>query len=233
MNTEVLKGAFIFLCGAAAGAAITWKLLKEQYEQEAQEEIAAMKLYYEEKATLKVKPSSEAETEDQELARKNEEMKKLHRYAKPYLVADVVETAHPKDDGPLEDDCEPPEDDDVDFPETYWDPIKKRQEPYIISMDEYIEDELNHEKLALLYYEEDDTLADEQEQIVANVLEMVGPKALVSFGEGSDDPDTVYIRNEYLGIDFEVIRNGKSYKKEVLGIVDAPKAKRRKKTNDE
>lgn len=83
--------------------------------------------------------------------------------------------------------------------------------PYVIDFEEFCEEYENHDKVTLTYYEGDDTLADETEEIIADVSETIGDEALKCFGQGSDDPDVVYVRNERLGIDYEVVRQGNKY----------------------
>lgn len=91
--------------------------------------------------------------------------------------------------------------------------------PGVITMEEFLEDSI-YDKLTIYYYEDDDTLADEEGACIADVASIIGDDALNSFGEGSEDPEVVYVRNPMLGIDYEVIRLSKSYAKEVLGFKD-------------
>jgi len=101
--------------------------------------------------------------------------------------------------------------------------------PYVIPFDEFGEFS-NRDELTIFYYAEDDTLADEQEEVIPNVSEVIGDEALTSFGDRSNDPDIVYVRNERLAIDYEVIRYHKSYQETVLGIAPAPKQKAKRTT---
>jgi hypothetical protein len=96
--------------------------------------------------------------------------------------------------------------------------VYDRSLPYIISVEEYNEGCKQYDKLTISYYEEDDTLADEGEEIIENPEEIVGEDTLERFGEDSDDPDIVYVRNEKLQIDYEIILMHKSYSETVLGM---------------
>jgi hypothetical protein len=89
--------------------------------------------------------------------------------------------------------------------------------PYIITL-EQLEEKEHYDKLSISYYEDDDTLVDENEEVIADPVSIVGNDALNNFGEGSDDPEIVYVRNEKLETDYEVIRLSKSYAITVLGI---------------
>ena len=63
-------------------------------------------------------------------------------------------------------------------------------------------------------------LVDENEDVVTDITNTIGDEALLSFGEISEDPDIVYVRNEKLAVDIEIIRMQESYKEVVLGMVD-------------
>lgn len=100
-------------------------------------------------------------------------------------------------------------------------------EPYVISIEEFTEEFDEFDKITLYYYELDDTLTDESEEVIPNVEELIGIDALSEFGGESGSHDIVYVRNPQYGADYEVIRLTKSYQETVLGIFDL-KEKRRK-----
>lgn len=93
--------------------------------------------------------------------------------------------------------------------------------PYFISSEDYAYGHPEFDKLTLTYYAEDDILADEREEQVDDVERLIGADALDQFGKGaallSDDTDTLYVRNETLSTDYEVVRVYQSYHKVVLG----------------
>lgn len=92
------------------------------------------------------------------------------------------------------------------------------EDAYIISSEQFYEECQEHDKLTITYYAYDTTLADEDEAIMHDVTGTVGDEALFNFGYRSDDDNVVYVRNEKLGIDYEVVRTMASYSEEVLGI---------------
>lgn len=94
--------------------------------------------------------------------------------------------------------------------------------PYVISFDEFNDNELEHQQNTLTYYLRDDTLCDERDSPIDNVNVVVGDDNLVRFGHGSKDKNIVYIRNEKLGLDFEIVKSASSYVKDVLGLDDEP-----------
>lgn len=89
--------------------------------------------------------------------------------------------------------------------------------PYVISMDEFMANESNLGQNTLTYYETDDTLVDERDHPMAAPNDVIGSNFRVEFGVKSSDANTVHIRNEKLGLEFEVVRSYGSYKREVLG----------------
>jgi hypothetical protein len=102
--------------------------------------------------------------------------------------------------------------------------------PYIISEVEFSEEYDHHEKLTLLYYRLDDVLCDDADDVVEDAEGVIGLEAL----DALDRETTVWVRNETLGIDCEVIALNKSYAEDVHGIVsDMPKSIRRKKERTE
>ena len=102
----------------------------------------------------------------------------------------------------------------------YLEEQKTRTEydPYVISEDEYINREKGYETACLNYYALDDTMADENERMVDNVDFLIGEKNLKRFGHGSTNEDIVFIRNDGIGMEFEVERVNRSYREFVLGF---------------
>lgn len=91
-------------------------------------------------------------------------------------------------------------------------------EPYIITHDEYFEGEKDYDTVTLTYFVVDDTLVDERDKPVDDSDATVGDGNLVRFGAGSKDNNIVYVRNERLETDFEIVRSKGSYLEEVLGM---------------
>lgn len=92
--------------------------------------------------------------------------------------------------------------------------------PYIITTEEFRQNDPEYVQSTLTYYEPDMVLADDHEDIIENKEDTVGLKALSSFGLDPDEPDAVYVRNEKIQMDFEVVRSEESFAKVVLGIDD-------------
>lgn len=107
-------------------------------------------------------------------------------------------------------------DPDFDFEEEKKHRTKRK--PYIITHDEFYANEEDYEQSSLTYYEMDDTLCDEADKPIENTDTIVGDDHLVRFGAGSKDPKIVFVRNERLETDYEIVKSTGSYLEEVLGM---------------
>jgi len=91
-------------------------------------------------------------------------------------------------------------------------------EPYVVHLDEFMENEYSHDQVTLTYYQGDDVLADERDEPIPYPDPIVGEDNLKKFGHGSGDPYVVLIRNERLSIDYEVAAAEGKFAYEVLGL---------------
>lgn len=94
---------------------------------------------------------------------------------------------------------------------------RSEEEPYVVSISEWQNDEEDFDKITVRYFEDDETVVEELRSDPLPV-ESVGAANLLRFGIGSQDENIVYVRNEKLKIDFEVIRDEGSYTESVMGI---------------
>lgn len=78
---------------------------------------------------------------------------------------------------------------------------KKLPRPYIITDTDFHEDNL-YDKLSLIYHAKAGTVENVEGDIIENGLDLIGVDNLEFFGEY--EPDTLFIRNEVYGSDFEV-----------------------------
>lgn len=81
------------------------------------------------------------------------------------------------------------------------------EKPYVISPEEFGEFE-EYEKISLTYYA-DKVLADENDEEVDDVDEIVGEESLNHFGEYEDD--SVFVRNDRLKCDYEILLDQRNY----------------------
>lgn len=96
--------------------------------------------------------------------------------------------------------------------------LKRDHKPYLISHEEFSTTENEWEKISIVYYEDDDVLADEGDKPIDDIEYLIGEKHLDFFGLRSGDPNQVFIRNPQISTDFEVTRNLGSYTEIVLNI---------------
>jgi hypothetical protein len=90
--------------------------------------------------------------------------------------------------------------------------------PYVLHRDEYFENEQGYDQITLTYFEGDDVLADSHDTPVDDQDAMVGLGNLAKFGHGSGDPNTVYVRNDELQIEIEVIHSDGKFSEQRRGI---------------
>ena len=97
------------------------------------------------------------------------------------------------------------------------------------------ETEVDKDNCQTLMYYDCGKIADESGEIVEHPNTMLGANAHLHFGEQSEDPDIVYIRNSVLKLDFELVHVHSTYNKEVLGLdekLPKQKTKRVKKVEE-
>lgn len=95
---------------------------------------------------------------------------------------------------------------------------RSESEPYIIHEDEFDANELNYEQKSLKFYQEDEVLTDDRDEVIPESDSLVGDGNLLRFGHGAKRSNYVHVRNERLDMDFEIVQVEGSYTKEVLGL---------------
>lgn len=221
-----IKNTFIFGLGAATGAFAAIKLLEDHYAQMAEEEVNEHREYTKKKIDEVIAKYEKDNKEVKEVINKTEDVIK-NKYAKlatnynspaqtkPNL-ADMVENIIEQTEYPREDDDYDELEEEMYEKEAESDGLNERLDvdPYLITDEEFTNENRHYEKLTLWYYELDQTLADDNEEIIDNVDQLIGEGTLDNM---VDDERTIYIRNDRQGADFEIICLNKSYKEEVLG----------------
>lgn len=224
-----IKNAFVYGLGAATGAFVAIKLLEEHYAAIAEEEIQAVK--EDTKRRLEEYKNSEVDCEDvkKEVVDKSSikndittnTYKKLCRdYTKPNLQ-ELSNKYEDLDEHPRDDEEYHTEDEDEELlPPPNLDISREGETgPYLITGEEFANENMHYDKLTLWYYKKDNTLADDREEIVDDVTSLIGDDALGLFNNIGGEK-TIHIRNEKISIDFEIICLEKSYKEEILGVIE-------------
>lgn len=233
--------------GGFLGFIITKKVLEKKYEDIVRTEIQAVKDYY--KLIRKVDILPEDLRRDlpedvrDEMSDHLLEMGRAAVLAQTYGYSTPTEEDDDIDDAPSVSEVRPEQESrkmtieearEIDtFDEVYQHMIANRsdKEPYILTIDEYMTDDPEYQKVSVTFYEGDDTLADDRDTVIPEVEEHLGTDALTKFGIYSKDVNIVYVRNERKKMDFEVVRNMASYVEMVAGFKD-PKVNRKMREDD-
>jgi hypothetical protein len=220
MNTNITKIG-IFIAGVGIGALGTYLALKEKYARIANDEIASVREHMgrTDRRNLDKNgvPLKSAYREPKNPIPASDE---YHRIVRKYQGDGDPHNAY-LDPAELE---HPPEGDEDDYREcekmsneaNYY---AECRAPYVITTEQFAEEMEHYDKLTIYYYDKDDTLTDENEEIITDVAAIIGDIGLSSFGDEFDEPEVVYVRNEKMEIDYEVIYMHKSYSETVLGVV--------------
>lgn len=218
--TRALTGREVgfFLVGVGIGVAVGFtvgskvmeKRLKTKYSKLAEEEISEMREHYQQKMVAvepkppldKVMKERYSEVELQAIKETNAQFPPEDEVEEGVVVQTVEETTQ-VNVFDLED-------------WNYAAEIAKRdpEVPYIIHVDEFTQNEPDHDQLTYTYYEVDDVLADQQENTIDDMDAVIGLGNLGRWGHGSNDENIVYIRNEEMSTDFEVVRDRGSFAEE-------------------
>lgn len=186
MNSSLNK--FItFAAGAAIGSAVTWKLVKTKYEKIAQQEIDSV---IEEFNRLKDGIEKKVEEESEEENDDPDERKVEYTNYKS-----LIRNAGYGNEYDEENENENEEEENNDM-----------IEPYVIPPYEF--DENGYETVTLYYYA-CGTLADQFDEIVNDVDELIGEDSLSHFGEY--EKDSVHVRNDNLKTDYEILKDRRRF----------------------
>lgn len=208
------------VCGAVGGTVAYFvgkKVLESKYDELLKEEIAQTKAFY---SNLNKRGE---ETPEKAVANRLP-------VAPVEKAADAIlsyQGNNPADIVVAEPDDEPPVVEVNVFAQSVADPEfdveaemenRNPDEPYIISKEEFFANEDDYEQLQFTYYEGDHVLANEQDEEITYPDPIIGEDHLMHFGRGSGDPRIVYVRNEHLESDFEIVQHDGKYAHVVAGL---------------
>lgn len=97
---------------------------------------------------------------------------------------------------------------------------RTEEAPYILTKDEFMENDTEYTQSTVTYFAGDQVLIDSREDVIDDVDMTVGERNLSRFGYGSGDPNVLYVRNDRIGIEFEILLSRGKYSKEVAGLGD-------------
>lgn len=195
--------AIIFIGGVAVGSFVTWRLLKEKYIRQTQEEINEVREHY------RKKKESEEVTVDSNGATETNEKPDLIAYAAKLTKNGYIDYTNPKSlvkaTGNMVDTVAQKDNEESSDPVILNDP--SYQPPYIISPDDFATDD--EYTIVNLNYYIDGVLTDEDDNIVKNVDDVVGLENLNHMGEYEND--ALHIRNETYKCEYEILLSRRLY----------------------
>ena len=181
------KTVIAFIAGVTIGSLVTWKFVETKYKQIADEEIKSVV----EQFNSRQNGCDDTEPVEEEQAPWRVEKPDIMEYAARIKEARYALDLH----------------DAKNEEEEGGDEFMDSDKPYVISPEEF--DELDDYEIRSFTYYEDGILTDEENHIVENVDELVGKDSLDTFGYY--EQDSVFVRNDALKTDFEILRDVRNY----------------------
>lgn len=221
-HTVILGAASVvsLVVGSASGYLYARRVLGAQFEERLEKELKETRLLFQ-----NIHKDVDAETLAREILDVEEE--DLQKYDTrtsdiPQEVLDAVRRAEEE----LGEEAEPLHS-AFENPAPSWvqedEELERRNGvPYVISEEEYLENQWEHEEGNLTFYEGDDVLADSRDEVIPSLEDTLGLSSAElskKWGHGCQDPNIVFICNEKMGMNFEVARSTKSYAEDVLGFI--------------
>lgn len=190
---KTLVGVMSFALGAAAGAAGAWYILKTRYEEIAQEEIDSVKQVFkkrlDEMGSKDISSKSdEPIEEDPEKSDGGDESveKEVYKQIIDYTGYSATSESDEKKDVP-------------------------EDRPYVIPPDA-VGELVGYDYIELIFFS-DNTITDDQYELLENPEDVIGFESLNHFGEYEED--SVYVRNDRLKCDYAILLDERTYEEAV------------------
>ena len=193
MNCK-FTNVLVFAVGAAIGSAVTYAVMKPKYERMIQEEVDAFKNDFVECMT-EMQAASEEESEEEDEARPSQ--------INWDELEDLDEEEFDPEDEALEEYAELVK----QYTNEEGGAVTVAKNPYVISPFDFGEID-GYSRISLTYYA-DGVLEDDDQEVVTDIDELIGVGSLNTFGEYEDD--SVFVRNERLRTDFEILKDYRTY----------------------
>jgi len=185
---KLFKGLCIFAAGALAGAAVAARVVREKYQQEAEEEIAEMRDYYRElRKNAKTPDENKMLEEDENSKEENtkDEYDEIVKGYTNYTQYNDIETKENKKEEKEE---------------------RTNYEPFIIDVEEFGEDP-TYDTATLTYYK-DKVLTNDLDDVID--YSVAGEENLKIFDE-HPDCKAIYVRDDIYMVDYEILRDPYQY----------------------
>lgn len=195
---KLFKGLCIFAAGALAGAAVAARVVRDKYQQEAEEEIAEMREYYRELKKNAKTPDEDKIVEEKNIKEEKEENDKneYDEIVKGYTnYTQYLSKAAAKyfDTETKENKKEEKEE-------------RTNYEPFIIDVEEFGEDP-TYDTATLTYYK-DKVLTNDLDDVID--YSVAGEENLKIFDE-HPDCKAIYVRDDIYMVDYEILRDPYQY----------------------
>lgn len=196
---NILSKVIIFVAGATIGSLATYKIVKSKYDKLIDEEIESVREAYSRTYDENVKDQDSNEGQNNE----SDNNKEAYEDYSDETVEEY-ESIVSQYSGDYEDEGEDAGKDDGEEVDYGMD------RPYVISPDAFADSEY---VTASFWYFEDGILTDEDYNVIEeeDIEELIGKESLEHFGDYPDDPDTVYVRDDSLKVDYEICRDNRCY----------------------
>jgi len=122
-----------------------------------------------------------------------------------------------------DDENDPRSDDEFDYEEQ--ERLKEAGKPYVLEHDQFFSSD--YQSSQLTWYEGDSVLADDTDKHINDIGKLMGGTDNLKWGYGSHDWNIVYIRNDDLELDFEVVKATGKYTEQVMGFMHVHEDRRK------
>lgn len=244
MNREMVKliigtGSGI-LIGGFVGYVVTQRVLSAKYESKLDEEVARIKAFYQSKrkdaaieefefksTREEYTPEEIDELSEEELEVYREELQRdLVSKGRNSKIVQKLGYSETPDASEVRPDVEDrkmtiDEEQEIDEDDELLQEMRLARtntSPFVITIDEFMEDDPEYEKVSVTYFDGDQILSDSQDKVIPEVEEIIGHDALTKFGLFSKDKNIVYVRNERIKTDFEVALDQRSFTEAIAGF---------------
>lgn len=185
---KIFKGLCIFAAGALAGAAVAARVVRDKYQQEAEEEIAEMREYYRELRKNAKTPDEDKMLEEDENSKEENAKNEYDEIVKGYTNYTQYNDTETKENKKEEKE------------------ERTNYEPFIIDVEEFGEDP-TYDTATLTYYK-DKVLTNDLDDVID--YSVAGEENLKIFDE-HPDCKAIYVRDDIYMVDYEILRDPYQY----------------------
>lgn len=206
IDKRVLADVGSYLTVIGITASVTYTVVKDVFQRRQDKAIQEIRDYYKKKIEVEKPEPSPVNTVG------NDDPDSLER------VTDLVKNRYHGDIV----------DDQVTSFEELRPVNRKMKDVYILTSEEFYQDDGDFEKVSALYYEGDDVATDQFDEAMDDYSHILGTEFLTEFvKEGANK--RAYVRNTILKTDYEIDLIESSYAKEVLGYEERQEPNRPRK----